>query len=804
MTAASPDAFHPLLLSAPAQEQDVVDDYLTTLAALLSPTGTCPAAAAALSGLTATSTAADLTAAMDAAVAAIRSADLALAVTVPALLLFTQLNLTGPLIDNATLAAANLPAGLTAVPGQLVAQTLLTADGEVAYHMARMPMLLALAFSSKLAWWHARSQRIRQLLLDNPAASVRTAALDGLRRAHAWAAGVGGDLLALWELEMTLVYQLYKDDRDALGHLGKAAQASGFEFEVSGLLGKRTKFQQNSLTQLVVLAESKFTPGDDSEEKQQPQQALANKDLQLNDETLLDKVALEGETVRRRRISSQHIKQTNPHDAITTEQLQPYIRRLLENPNNFSVHSLALLWRSRLESAKSRTVERAMLQLQTLVDQITSASEPTPASTRLHWLFALQSPTHWSLETELAEAMLNLGLLRSALEIYERLELWEKVAVCYLVTERKDQAEKVVLAQLESCDAALKPKYLCLLGDIRHGDVSLYWESWEVSGHRFARAMRSLGQVYFKTNEYVQSVECYQRALAINPLFDDAWFICGCAALQCSNWDAAQVAFARCTSMDHQNAEAWNNLATVLIKQGKKPEAFQALAQGVKAKYDSWKMWTNYMYLAMDLGALDEAMRAMQRVVEVRSAHADVNVRREAVDVEVLNLLVRSVMQLHLDKPVPERVARLAKLMALCTGTAAAPGGAVEPTVMRDVWLAAANFEMLRGYPRAAIEAHVRAFRAIARDTYEEEAQVKAAVEAAKVLIEAYQDLGDRTAEEPAQQGGHEQEVACKDWAYQSKLVVRGLMGRIKRDFEDTDSYEVLSGMLEAVKEAER
>ncbi|KAI9187674.1 hypothetical protein H9P43_002065 [Blastocladiella emersonii ATCC 22665] len=777
-------------------------DYLAALEAALA----VPSIASALTLDTADFDA-TLTA-IDSSVAA--SPALAEHLAASALLVYIQHNFTGPLADDA---ASRIPAALQ--PGTTPAS--LSADGEAVYHKSAFAGLLALALAvsagyeanPRLAWWHARAQRVRQALLDNPAESVRTAALLALTAAEAGFAGFGEeddesvrDLRAAWHVERALVWQAYGDDREAQAELERAVAKSGFAFEVSGLLGRRTKFQERSLTQLVVLAQSRDAAA------AAPNDAAAQSgvsDVALNDDTLLDKPSLEGDTTRATqnlRVVDQctllgflqHIKATNPADEITAEQMKPFVLRLLENPNNWTVHTVALLNRCRLEKAKSRTVERAVIQLQTLVDQIAKPHrdlDDEPASARLAWFFAVNCPSRWALEAELADALMSLGVVKSALEIYERLELWEKAVLCHMITERPDAAEKLLVRLLEAEPKA--PKYLCLLGDVR-GDISLYYDAWEASGNRFARAMRSLGHHYYKAGEYAKSVECYMNGLRINPLFQDAWFVCGCAALQTENWDAAVTAFSRCTGMDYENAEAWNNLATVYIKQARKPEAFTALQQGLKAKYDSWKMWTNLLYLAVDLGRLDDAMNAMTRVVEIRSAssgNGDAEaarlVRAGAVDTEILAMLVRAIMQLHAENPVPLRVERLAALVDLCTKA---------PLVGGEVWRIAAQFHTARGHPRAAIDAHVRAFRTVARDSYVDEHELANAVEALGDLFDAYQNLGDRTDPESG-------EPACADWAYQIKLAVRGVLGRA-RDFDGTAPHDKLGEMLEEIKELSR
>ena len=60
------------------------------------------------------------------------------------------------------------------------------------------------------------------------------------------------------------------------------------------------------------------------------------------------------------------------------------------------IHTLALLLRSRLESTRSRTVERGVLQLQALVDQF--GCDDSTAEERSVWLYALDMPSKWEME----------------------------------------------------------------------------------------------------------------------------------------------------------------------------------------------------------------------------------------------------------------------------------------------------------------------------------------------------------------------------------------------------------------------
>lgn len=54
-----------------------------------------------------------------------------------------------------------------------------------------------------------------------------------------------------------------------------------------------------------------------------------------------------------------------------------------------------------------------------------------------------------------------------------------------------------------------------------------YEKAWEVSGHKSAKAMRSLGNSKFQKGNYDESIECLKLALEINKLYPSAWYTLG-------------------------------------------------------------------------------------------------------------------------------------------------------------------------------------------------------------------------------------------------------------------------------------
>ncbi|KAF5853635.1 hypothetical protein GGP41_002122 [Bipolaris sorokiniana] len=558
---------------------------------------------------------------------------------------------------------------------------------------------------------------------------------------------------------------------------------------------------------------------------------------------------------------AESIKNTNPADGLTREQTEPYATRVLEGgSSNWQVYTQALLVRSRIEGYKSRTVERGLLQLQALVDQViveTSGDSTTDAETgqkvtsflpqakqeesasveeRLRYIFPLCSPSRWELESELAARWVALGGLRSALEIYERLELWAEAALCYAATEKEDRARKIIRRQLfhatngddENVDLdaekwegaerdpppAEAPRYYCILGDIDK-DLSLYEKAWEVSGKRYARAQRSLGQRYIAARDYEKAAEAYSLSLKINALHHPAWFALGCAHLELHEFKNAVEAFSRCVQLDDQDAEAWSNLAASLLhlrpkvtesKNGEvsenkvtnhpRTDALKAFKRAATIKHDDYRIWNNVLAVATSTSppSWQDAITAQRRICELRGQTDG----EKCVDAEILNMLVKHVVSseegFDISRP---GLARMANDLI---------EKHVKPliTVSPQLWIILATLYTHTQRPASALECHEKAWRAVTSQPRWEsstEAEWNAVVDMTVDLVDAYETLGPRERTEGLSAGSGE--VVAKDWKFKSRSAVRSVMGKGKENWEDTAGWEKLVERLEELKARE-
>jgi hypothetical protein len=281
--------------------------------------------------------------------------------------------------------------------------------------------------SSTMFWWTYRCAFVHQKILENYSQTLQDIIFESLEALILPSLELNREIHTKYHLEKGLVYHYYKMDTKSVIEFTKAQECSRFLWNVTGALGKRTKFQTFDVSQLVVMASSHEDGQEDKETYIEKENIIASNenvnngyevnhkvdnlkgfDLALNNDTLLDKIAFTSDETNRGQKNLKvidqcillafcmNVKNVNPADGLTNEEMMPYVCRVLEHPNNWMVHTMALLLRSRLEVSKSRKVERACLQLQTLVDQFKTTD--STVSERLAYFFSIEMPAKWQLE----------------------------------------------------------------------------------------------------------------------------------------------------------------------------------------------------------------------------------------------------------------------------------------------------------------------------------------------------------------------------------------------------------------------
>lgn len=352
------------------------------------------------------------------------------------------------------------------------------------------------------------------------------------------------------------------------------------------------------------------------------------------------------------------VKARNASHTLTREQMAPYVDLVIRNAasvlgTSSVVQIRALMLRVTFERERGRYLERCMSQMEELgrfID-VDLQGEPnlytTAAAERTLYVFGSAMPPRWELKKELAISFGKIGLVKSAMEIFEKLEYWDELVDCHRLIGNIGAAESLVREQLEILDrdvleegivdeeidmvniknivsrravnarASRRPRLLCVLSDVMRTKEH-YETAWKESGFRYARAKRALGRMCVEAGEWEEAVGHFKEALAINSLFPDIWFTYGCAAIEVKNMQLAAHAFTRVVQQTPEHGEAWNNLGRVLYDLGKKREALSALIQSAKMKRDSWRIWQNVLTLATETRSTMDILRALERLLELQ------------------------------------------------------------------------------------------------------------------------------------------------------------------------------------------
>ncbi|GMS89937.1 hypothetical protein PENTCL1PPCAC_12112, partial [Pristionchus entomophagus] len=482
---------------------------------------------------------------------------------------------------------------------------------------------------------HFRHLLLWQLLLIEPAAEIK-------KRIEALVPVLSSLSLSTKErvrvqLELYHTWMRYFEHEKSSEALSLALSTSGLKLELTGRMGKRTRYQQKELAQLVLDLTSSSSYGslspeeEDCDEERDVPVIVANQD-----DTLLQKVTLTEEQssgppppltslhLALLLAAAAHERQNEHNEELRLEKCDAYLEQILIRRRCWSVQTAALALRAQLECNSKRRVERACQQMEHLV-HLQMAVEPCISSplllvSRSHLSLAAGLAPVWRMRENHARILISLGCVPEALLIFESLEEWDRVVECFKRLGQLEKAEGLLRRLLE--ERGEDTDILCSLGDITNRR-EYYDRAIESSSDRCARAHRALGMLFLNERKYGEAYDHFKRSLELQPIQLGAWFNVGHCAWKQERFQEAVSAYHRCTSLEPEHFEAWNNLAAAYIRMGQKERAARILFEALKYNYEHANVWENYFLLCVDTQNQRGALLALDRLADLKKKMED-------------------------------------------------------------------------------------------------------------------------------------------------------------------------------------
>lgn len=292
-------------------------------------------------------------------------------------------------------------------------------------------------------FWALRILVVKQLIIHEPNSSIYDEICGIVEELKNHLHELDVDHRLIVNLNLCNVYLWYKQIQPAKERLELAIAECNLTIDLEGKLGKRTKYQEKSKP-LLQLNITRKTSSDDTlvntcqitcDDDKLPNNIALNDDTLLGQTEWDDKSLLEinlkpVEELLLSTIMTFMIASGSSEDTINLEQISSFLEYIIRVGRTWSVIYKCLFLRSLHEVGNMRKMERSIMQLEELINESKNVAKNS-CHFRIKFFHSLVIDPVWLVEKTLADILYNTGCIKSSLEIYQRLQLWEPIVLCY-------------------------------------------------------------------------------------------------------------------------------------------------------------------------------------------------------------------------------------------------------------------------------------------------------------------------------------------------------------------------------------
>ena len=156
-----------------------------------------------------------------------------------------------------------------------------------------------------------------------------------------------------------------------------------------------------------------------------------------------------------------------------------------------------------------------------------------------------------------------------------------------------------------------------------YADLETLWRTTLARNPACWMAHGNLGDVLLRRGRTDEAFAHFQRAVQLNPNYEEGHYNLGTALLEKGRVDEAIVEFQQALAIRADYAQARNNLGKALLKKGRIDEAGALFARALALQPDFAEAHTNLGNVLLQQGEVDEAIGHLQRALEIEPANAE-------------------------------------------------------------------------------------------------------------------------------------------------------------------------------------
>lgn len=140
------------------------------------------------------------------------------------------------------------------------------------------------------------------------------------------------------------------------------------------------------------------------------------------------------------------------------------------------------------------------------------------------------------------------------------------------------------------------------------------------------------GMKLAKLGKLNESLECYDKAIKIDPVSHIAWSSKARALDEMNNMNEAMKCYSIALEINPNNASVWNNKGYAFRKQSKYHNAIECYDTAIKLQPNYAKAWYNKGYILEKQGKYEEALHCFDKAIEFNPQNEKYVSSRNSVD----------------------------------------------------------------------------------------------------------------------------------------------------------------------------